>query len=52
MHAGTNITGVRLFDPRSPHVQEILSFWSEQQKDGDQEITEENLTVSLVEFSW
>lgn len=31
-YAGTNITGVRFFDPSSADVQEVLKFWNEREE--------------------
>uniref|UniRef100_A0A1B6GVG8 Ionotropic glutamate receptor C-terminal domain-containing protein n=1 Tax=Cuerna arida TaxID=1464854 RepID=A0A1B6GVG8_9HEMI len=43
MYAGTNITGVRLFDPESTKVQEITKFWVDRQHDHGHDISAETL---------
>uniref|UniRef100_A0A1B6MI21 Ionotropic glutamate receptor C-terminal domain-containing protein n=1 Tax=Graphocephala atropunctata TaxID=36148 RepID=A0A1B6MI21_9HEMI len=48
MYAGTNITGVRLFDPTSTQVQQVIRFWDERQKDHGQEITGETLLAETA----
>lgn len=39
MHAGTNITGIRLIDPEDPRVVQITSYWAEQEKEKGNEMS-------------
>lgn len=33
MHGETNITGIRIFDPASKVVTEVVDFWNRREKD-------------------
>ncbi|XP_046673759.1 glutamate receptor ionotropic, kainate 2-like [Homalodisca vitripennis] len=48
MYAGTNITGVRFFDPESAEVQQVIKFWAERKKDHGQDIKAETLLAETA----
>ncbi|XP_054270568.1 glutamate receptor ionotropic, kainate 2-like isoform X2 [Macrosteles quadrilineatus] len=48
MHAGTNITGIRFFDPESEEVQEMMAFWRSKEKEHGYEITNEVLLAETA----
>lgn len=51
MYAGTNITGIRFFDPESQEVQEMVKFWNEKEKErGAEEIAAETLLVTVLKI--
>lgn len=45
MHSETNITGIRMFDPASKEVREVVEFWNEME---DHVLTGEKVHVSNV----
>lgn len=47
MHAGTNITSIRLVNPDDPYVREIATLW----KNANNETTEENIETTTEESS-
>lgn len=51
MYAGTNITGVRFFDPESQEIQDMVKFWNNKEKErGAEEIAVETLLVTTVKI--
>lgn len=51
MYAGTNITGIRFFDPESQEIQDMVKFWNKKEKERDaKEIAAETLLVTTVKI--
>lgn len=40
MYGGTNITGIRFFDPEDARLQQITNFWKEQEEEKGKELSE------------
>lgn len=53
MYAGTNMTGIRFFDPESQEVQDMVKFWTDKEKERGvaEEIAAETLLVTTVKLS-
>lgn len=51
MYAGTNITGIRFFDPESQEIQDMVKFWNNKEKErGAEEIATETLLVITLKY--
>lgn len=51
MYAGTNITGIRFFDPESQEIQDMVKFWNNKEKErGAEEIAAETLLVIYIKI--
>lgn len=51
MYAGTNITGIRFFDPESQEIQDMVKLWNNKEKErGAEEIAAETLLVTTVKI--